>query len=716
MSSTTTHTSKRLPVSCEPCRKRKIRCPRNGPPCDTCIRRGLGMADCFFLGQSRNQLNASSAESSKIVQQELLQRIRNLEDLLKKHVGAHAIVGGGQAGQDEPVSPPTTNASAGTEADCGSNKSFSNSNNKHNNNNDNNSSDLPQSLLQNVGSLSISPQGHVRFEPQSSKLDFHLAQISASEYRNQVNSVNEEKPSGFPFGCDDPASRDRLLARLPPSRYCDALKDTYFRVFSPLFHILHDPTFAEEYERFRQDPSSVSLSWLALLFVVLAIGVTSLSDDDPLLPDLGREATPSANIRVISEQYRSAAMQCLAADQVLSRHSMKTLQALVLLIYALTHSSQPSWVLIGMTHHVAIAMGCHLDPDNFNLSLVEAEERRRCWAGLIMLHMIQKISFRNLDRQRLSRDVRLPLDANDLDLMKNSGLTMDQLRHPTGPTQMTYLLFKFRLYDIALAICNEIFSSEASPAVIAKLDNDITSQQELWSARYHSDTSVEPLPSQHFAHINILFGYSHQLRLLLHRPALNRYLTGDINDRTHSSRNRCLDAAKGLLSIQKTLAESPQYAPYKWYTAGLASFHAFHAAVVLTVIMMNPESQEEYDEIHALLVDALQVFHLLSSRSSLCEKGIPILSQLLEMASPQPQHLSIPQQQQPSQSELMSTAVPSPQDTPISLLTHGGSVSEPTFDFANTHAETIQSQLQAQYWVTASSIPWNSWGFLIHQV
>ncbi|KAM5443907.1 hypothetical protein MferCBS31731_001153 [Microsporum ferrugineum] len=711
----TTHTNKRLPVSCEPCRKRKIRCPRNGPPCDTCIRRGLGMADCFFLGQARNPLNAGTAESSKVVQQELLQRIRNLEDLLKKHVGAHAIVG---QGQEEPVSPPTTNASANTESDSRSNNSFSISNNHNNNNNNsNNNSELPQSLLQNVGSLSISPQGHVRFEPQSSKLDFHLAQISASEYRNQVNSVNEEKPSGFPFECDDPASRDRLLARLPPSRYCDALKDTYFRVFSPLFHILHDPTFAEEYECFRQDPGSVSLSWLALLFVVLAIGVTSLGDDDPLLPDLGRETTPSANIRVISEQYRSAAMQCLAADQVLSRHSMKTLQALVLLIYALTHSSQPSWVLIGMTHHVAIAMGCHLDPDNFNLSLVEAEERRRCWAGLIMLHMIQKISYRNLDRQRLSRDVRLPLDANDLDLMKNSGLTMDQLRHPTGPTQMTYLLFKFRLYDIALAICDEIFSSEASPAVIAKLDNDITSQQELWTARYHSDTSVEPLPSQHFAHINILFGYSHQLRLLLHRPALNRYLTGDINDRTHSSRNRCLDAAKGLLSIQKTLAESPQYAPYKWYTAGLASFHAFHAAVVLSVILMNPESQAEYDEIHALLVDALQVFHLLSSRSPLCEKGIPILSQLLEMASPQPQHQSIPQQQQPqSQPDLMHTTIPSPEDTPLPLLTHGCPVPEPAFDFANPHAEAIQSQLQAQYWVTAGSIPWNNWGFIIHQV
>jgi lipoate-protein ligase A len=85
----------------------------------------------------------------------------------------------------------------------------------------------------------------------------------------------------------------------------------------------------------------------------------------------------------------------------------------------------------------------------------------------------------------------------------------------------------------------------------------------------------------------------------------------------------------GLLSIQKHLAESPQFNPYKWYTGGLASFHAFHAAVVLATIMMNPDSQGEFEEIREALRDAVKVFQLLARRSALCEKAVPILTRLV---------------------------------------------------------------------------------------
>lgn len=319
-------------------------------------------------------------------------------------------------------------------------------------------------------------------------------------------------------------------------------------------------------------------------------------------------------------------MQCLAADGIMKRQSIRTLQTLVLLVYALNHASQPSWALVGMTHHIAISMGCHLDPDHFELGLLHAEERRRCWAGLVMLHMMQKISFRNLDEQRLSRRVRLPLDTNDADLVADGAVIPQP---PVGPTQMTYILFKFRLYDLALTICDQIFASNDPPqSVVLKLDQEITAQQEEWNARYHSDLQQEPLPDAHVAHMNILFGYSHQLVLLLHRPNLNRYLSGETSDVTRTSRDKCLDSARGMLLIQKHLAESPQFAPYKWYTGGLASFHAFHAAIVLATIVMHPDSGVAVDEARATLADSVQVFRSLASRSALCEKAVPILSRL----------------------------------------------------------------------------------------
>ncbi|KMP00785.1 hypothetical protein CIHG_03234 [Coccidioides immitis H538.4] len=129
--------------------------------------------------------------------------------------------------------------------------------------------------------------------------------------------TTQEKRCGFPFNWKISATLSELIAHLPPRKYCDLLKNTYFQVFSPLFHVLHDPSFETEYFCFQEDASSALLSWLALLFVVLSIAVNGLDENDPLLLDISREATAAANIRVVSARYRTAAVQCLAADEVM---------------------------------------------------------------------------------------------------------------------------------------------------------------------------------------------------------------------------------------------------------------------------------------------------------------------------------------------------------------------------------------------------------------
>ena len=179
-------------------------------------------------------------------------------------------------------------------------------------------------------------------------------------------------------------------------------------------------TFEAEYQQFCHDPSSVSTSWLALLFAILAIAVSALDDDHPLLADLGRERTVSRNIKALSARYRSASLRCLAADGVMSRHSINSLQALVLISYARLHRGLPVWTLLGFTQHVAISMGCHLDPERFALGPIEREERRRVWAGLMMLYTIQNTSFGSLDQRMLTQDVKMPADIDDVDLLTGS--------------------------------------------------------------------------------------------------------------------------------------------------------------------------------------------------------------------------------------------------------------------------------------------------------
>ena len=365
-----------------------------------------------------------------------------------------------------------------------------------------------------------------------------------------------------------------------------------------------------------------------MLFAILAIAASTLDDDHPLLADLGREPTVGRNIKVISTRYRSAALRCLAADKVMSRHSIHSLQALVLINYARVYRGLSSWTLLGFTHHVAISMGCHLDPERFTLGSIEREERRRVWAGLMLLHTIQKTLFGSLDQQNLTQDVKIPADIDDVDLLISSNFKRPAPSTSPSLTQMTYFRFTFQLYKISSHICEAIFTYPSTSRFTAsQIEAEITSVREMVAARYAPDTKT-PVPIHHQANYHILQCQIQQLLLLLLRPRLCRYVQGEITPETCAIRAKCIASAKILLSIFEILFKSPSFKPYKRYTSGLGSLYAFQAAVTLAVILLIHEGQSEYEEINDLLDRALDIFALLSVRSILCSKAVPIYDEL----------------------------------------------------------------------------------------
>jgi len=279
---------------------------------------------------------------------------------------------------------------------------------------------------------------------------------------------------------------------------------------------------------------------------------------------------------------------------------------------------------VGMTYNIAIALGCHIDPDKFDLNPVQSEERRRCWAGLMMLYTIQNTLLGSPDPSwKPPTNVRLPADANDIDI---SASGMIESAH--SPTQMTYLLYKFKLYELTASICHEVFAcSKPAQDVIDRLDQKIRQTQEAWDERYLSDSSFEALPVHHAAHLHILHGYAHQLFLLLHRPTFTQSTLG--MEIPNASQIRCIASAEALLDIHEVLCETPIFKPYMWYTYGLGSFHALHASVVLYVALLMPIYQPQYPKFLKSLEQALVRFRRMSMRSLICTKAARITHQLL---------------------------------------------------------------------------------------
>jgi hypothetical protein len=470
--------------------------------------------------------------------------------------------------------------------------------------------------------LKKSASGHVRFVPKSQQWNHD------PDHGDHDSGFSSEPPLS-----SNQTSLKDLLARLPPVSQCSELVNVYFRSFASLFHILHDPTFNRQYESFLENAETTSLSWLALLFAVLGTAVLALERSSPILCDLSR-SRKVGKVADLMEHYRSAAMACLEADHYLWNHNVTTLQALILLIYSIGHSHGRTWTLLGLTHHLAVSLGCHIDPSEFGLSPVEIEERRRCWSGLMMLHTSENLSLGHggLPHHMLPANCYPPADINDDEIGTEMQPTMASAR----ATQMTYLLLKFRLYDICADLCERVLDVEGSPSynVVRELDATIENEKRMWSLRYLDDNTppAPELPVHHKAHLRILHSYASHLILILHQAA--GAMGRDFGTPEGSwSEIRIITSALQLLEIHGEFERCPDLGPFRWYNRGLGSFHAFHAATVLFSSRWSTYGRQRADEIHEALRNCAARFESLnevagSEPSPHFSKATPVLRHL----------------------------------------------------------------------------------------
>ncbi|KAF5026962.1 hypothetical protein F66182_992 [Fusarium sp. NRRL 66182] len=585
---------RRMPLSCEPCRERKIKCSRNfsrgQAPCETCVRRGIPSSECVYLRDQWPLRREPFGSGSSA----LVARIDRLEALL------------GQSVSNAPQPDPVSNLPSPVSSLPRSAGDFSS---RHD------ASPLRGSGAPPAGIIIQYDSGHEVFEPSSSRWSSVLQDNpSLSGIKTDMDSAGL---SSMPFSTVTTTIVE-LLELLPPTTHCKELKATYFNVFSP-------PTFEADYRRFQSDPDKVSLPWLALLFAILATAVVALPEDSPMLRELGRRNSAFDNMTLLTGRYRGAAMRCLEADHYLWRHNVNTLQAMVILIYGINHTHGQSWALLGTARNIALSMGCHVDPEVFQMDRIRIEERRRCWAGLNMLYTIQNTTLGSLDLSHTASTVKPPLDVNDDELV--AGINVSSARG--GPTQMSYMLLKFDLYGICTRICSEVFGAPQMPSydTIQTLDAEISVMQETLNYKYLFDTA---LPVHHAVQLNILFGYSHQLALLLHRPILQQRTA--VENRL-ASQSKCIESSQALLSIHRTLYEDVSFRPYQWYNRGLGSFHAFHAAVCLVHIYtsgidVDPSIKATLGE---KVEEAVEVFeyYAKTGASAVCLKATPVLKKLL---------------------------------------------------------------------------------------
>ncbi|KAJ5108244.1 hypothetical protein N7456_004919 [Penicillium angulare] len=600
--------TKRLPLSCENCRRRKIRCLGSGVPCDTCRKRGVA-STCQF---KRDVTQGPPPESPETSQGLLLKRIADLASLLLRSIEltttlnaqhSHAL----RSPVSEDFIHPAQDELSGLPLSTYRDGHISTRN-------------ITRTRHGEVGSIIASSSGHIRYVPYSTSRNpdvFHSLQS-----QSQL-----EFPPGIFLFTETTPSKQSLLDILPPFHHYDKLLDTFLNIFSPLFHILHDKIFQSNYLKFKQDPQYAPLSFIGLVFIALGLAVTAIDKESSILADSGREASPAKSINSLAVKYRQTAIKCLAADNFMWRHNLHTMQYLIILIYTINYTQGPAWTLLGTTLNITIAIGCYINPKLLKLHPIEVQERRRAWAALMILYTIQNTCLGNLAPFTIENNIQLPADIEDNKIVPGSfheGIhNTEQPLAPKGPTKISYILFKFRLYSLASDICT---ISTASLGKIKALDDRIETEVQAQAERF---SEQRDLPTYHQAHSFILNNYTNHLILLLHRICLLKP-EGLEDGSLTPSYGKCEQAALAILSNYEILNSRHDFKPYSWYTYGLGAFHAFLAISTLLVLLGKPRAPQTPRRLilHAVQ-SCFQRFHDSLSCSEICNRAFSILDPLV---------------------------------------------------------------------------------------
>jgi hypothetical protein len=234
-----------------------------------------------------------------------------------------------------------------------------------------------------------------------------------------------------------------VIGVLPTKDQADTLVAKYFESVDSVYPMLHKEAFYADYDNFWTLPQDekcyADASLLALQFAIYALGAQFLQMES----DQARQQ--------ISEFYVSAAHQSLRLYPFLSRTSLRSIEAMVLICYFLMNDNKATdaWAFSGILVKQAYAMGLHRDPDVIDpkASIMEKNQRRKVWQAVffqdtfftVLVKLPPTTTFSDVSIDSLTEDIIEP--EKEVSIMINpmsiSAIAPRQITPPIPPPPHT---------------------------------------------------------------------------------------------------------------------------------------------------------------------------------------------------------------------------------------------------------------------------------------
>ncbi|RAK75930.1 Zn(II)2Cys6 transcription factor [Aspergillus fijiensis CBS 313.89] len=551
----------RIPLSCDPCRTRKIKCNREYP-CQNCITRDE-QSSCHFKGAKIDSLSNARRESQL---DPMRQRIDQLENMVKRLI-AHQT----------PESPKPGDLVASATKDVAS---------------------AGKVVLDGAHSVYQGGDDWYDVLEEINQLKNTWAQAQDDRVGHQTPPTQSQLADGSSllFGQVKPIDRIEILATLPPKRELDNLVAVFFdRPTFPIAvpPIIHESTFMREYHEHCKNPSHANFIWLGLLFSILGIVMLAYHQHGEPPEYEGRSES-------LFQLYRIRTAQCLLSGDIAKclPYTVETLRFNATAeLNRKDDNRRGLWIMTGVLVRTAINMGYHRDPAHSSPPIppLQAEYRRRIWLAVISMDNMTSFGA-GLPRMlsAIYSDTREPRNLHDWELPADdaTAASLPPSRPLTESTAVTYLIVKGRLCHALGRVVDLTCSPTSSTyADVLAADRMLSAAYDSFPSHMQPPAPPQPLEQLRLFHAQIgLRSIYHRAMCTLHRRFLTQAKT---NPQYRFSRDRCLASARALLATQRDLSE-------QWYrfahTRQILSFAAMVVFLELELMRQFPGAEDAVEQ------------------------------------------------------------------------------------------------------------------------
>ncbi|KAI1875842.1 uncharacterized protein JN550_002128 [Neoarthrinium moseri] len=564
------------PLACDACRVKKHKCSRERPACSACVQ---NRRPCHYSGR------VTRSPLTRVYLTSVENRLRKLEGLFTKLLpdvnleealaSAHSDTSSSPLPSTYQSKSPIFNPARSPETiNHGTGSKISEAVPQESDGFDwqEDSSELADGMA----ALSVEPRGTGYLGSTAGV--FFLRSLILWTGRSTLGASSHGPLAASPRSGEQNSLAVTALESLVSRQVMASLIDSYFAVYHVSYPFVHEATFRAQFHEVIPRPSS--RSWQMLLSTVLALGAWCMSHPSEELHD---------------DLYHHA-LALGEGTSTFESGNLTFVQALILLSNLSQKRNKPNTGsnFLGLAVRMALSLGLHRELPDWDISLLQREQRRRVWWGLYMFDSGASTTFgRPILLPGLeSMDVRPVLNIHDELLTPRSTVLPVE---PTTPTIYSGLQAQSSFHVHTNHISNRLLSATGISKEEALSLNETL---DLWSKTVppYFQLSQEPVSQEQwylFARSKLWWRFWNLRIIMFLQVLLGRSMGGNsISFRSatqgldETCRKICVEAAH--LSIATIHGYLSQVVPSRiesWYSV----FFIFHASLVMVLAILGDD-------------------------------------------------------------------------------------------------------------------------------